>query len=63
MFEIQGPTNGPEYIPLLPAAAAQLQLADANFNVIPLPAAAWMLLSAIAGLGFLGRGAARSRTA
>ena len=56
MFEIQGPTDGAEYITLLPGAAGQVQ-------PVPLPAAGWMLLSALGGLGLLGRSTARRRKA
>ena len=56
--EIDG-TDG--YEPSLPVAAGEIRVANADFNVIPLPAAGWMLLSALAGLGLLGRSARRTR--
>ncbi len=57
--EIDGNTEV-EYEAVLPVAAGAFRVADANFNVIPLPAAGWMLLSAMAGLGLLG-GTGRAR--
>jgi hypothetical protein len=52
------------YKAVLPVAAGEFLVADANFNVIPLPAAGWMLLTALGGLGLLGRhGGARTREA
>ena len=56
--EIDG-TGG--YKAVLPVAAGDIRRATADFNVIPLPAAGWMLLSALAGLGLLGRRARRTR--
>lgn len=58
--ETGGEVNGEGgYLAVLPVGAGEFRVADSSFNVIPLPAAGWMLISALAGLGLLGRGRAR----
>lgn len=58
MFEVQGPTDGFEYVTLLPGAAGEITM-DMPAP-IPLPAAGWMLLAAFGGLGGLSRMRRRS---
>ncbi len=52
MFEVQGQTDGFEYVVLLPAAAGEITMAP---SAIPLPAAGWMLAATLGGLGGLRR--------
>jgi len=54
LFEINSWTNGPEYFPLLPAAAGTV-------SPVPLPAAGLLLIAALGGLGGLGARRARRK--
>jgi hypothetical protein len=50
MFEVQGPINA--FVTLLPAAAGEITMSP---SPIPLPAAGWLLVAALGGLGGLSR--------
>ena len=45
-FEVQGPTDGPEFIAMLPAAAGEIA-------PVPVPAAGVLLMGALGGLGLM----------